>query len=611
MGVRHGSVILAAALCAAVSACVGIVWSQDAEPDTPGTKEEKELEPIKQAPKLIDHRQWRVGALIDDVRFMDTDGKAGMLSDYKGKVLVIAITNASCPICKKFAPTLNELHAAWAEKGVAFLLLNPMEHETLEDCKGAVKRYGFKARYVHDPKGTMARALKADTTGDCFVLDGARTLRYRGAVNDQYGFGYSLDEPRINYLNNALADVLAGREVYAPATWAPGCELDLEPSEPSGEITWHNRVSRIVQANCESCHRAGENGPFELVTYGDVKGNRAMIKRQVSQRLMPPWFANPEHGEWANDRRLSDVDRSALIAWIDNGCPEGDANEAVAPRKWAKGWMIGEPEVVIELPEVEKIPRKGKVEYQYQQVITAFGEDRWVQAMEIRPTSPQNVHHVLVFLEFPKDHPRRSEQPNDRGGLNGYFMGMVPGLGHIAFEPGFGKFIPKGATLHFQLHYTTNGEDAEDRTKLGIIFCKEKPKVEITTKGIANPFFSIPPGADNHEVKSSFVLDKKMRVLSFSPHMHVRGKAYKYVALLPDGTERILLDVPRYDFNWQLLYVLREPIDLPKGTKITCTGWFDNSDKNPANPDPKATVRFGEQTWEEMQIGYVNWHPID
>jgi peroxiredoxin len=598
----------------------GVALSQDAEPgDGKPAEDEKpaegenpvELEPVRQAPKPLDPRQWRIGHLVDDIEFTDTEGKKGKLSDYKGKLLVVAITNASCPICKRFAPTLNELHAEYAEKGIEFLLVNPMEHETLDDCKDAVKRYEFKARYVPDPKALIAKALKADTTGDCFVLDGARTLRYRGAVSDQYGFGYSLDEPRAPYLRLALNALLAGEEIYTPATWAPGCELDLEPSKPSGEITWHNRVSRIVQDNCQSCHRAGEAGPFELMTYKDATGNRAMIKRQVTQRLMPPWFANPKHGDWSNDSSLSDADREDFLAWIENGCPEGDAKDAPLAKKWVEGWKIGKPDVVFEIPEAFKVKKSGKIDYLYQKLETTFEEDRWVESMEIRPTAPQNVHHVLIFLEYAKDHPRAAEQPNDRGGINGYFMGQVPGMGHITFPPGMGKFLPKGATIHFQLHYITNGEEAEDRTRFAMTFCDEKPKIEVETKGIANPFFRIPPGADNHEVKSSYTLRKKMRVLSLMPHMHLRGKAYRFVAELPDGTEQVLLDVPRYDFNWQLVYILREPIDLPKGAKIVCTGWFDNSDKNPANPDPTATVRFGEQTWEEMQIGYVTWYALE
>ena len=587
----------------AVAAFTGAILSQDTE--TPATE-------VKRAPAPVDAREYGIGRLLPDLAFTDTDGKKAKLSDYADKqALVIFVTNSGCPICKKFAPVLNETIAAYEEKNIAFILLNPMENETVDDCKEAIKRYGFKARYVPDPTAAIAQALKVTSTGDCFVIDAARTLVYRGAVSDQFGLGYTLDAPRETYLADALDDVLAGRRVFTPATWAPGCVLEYSDVEPSAEITWHNRVSRIVQDNCQSCHREGESGPFELVTYADVKANRGMVKSMVESRLMPPWFANPEHGDFSNDRSLSDADREAVVSWIDNGCPEGDVKDAPKPANFTKGWQIGEPEVVFEVPQVEKIPAKGTVQYQYQEVKTNFEEDRWVQAMEVRPTAPQVVHHVLIFLEYPSGHPRASEQPDDRGGLTGYFMGMVPGEGHIVFPEGMGKFLPKGAKMTFQIHYTPNGEATEDRTKLGMIFCKEKPEIEVTTTGISNVFFKIPAGADNHEVKAIHITQRKMRLLSLMPHMHVRGKAYKYVAKLPDDTMITLLDVPKYDFNWQLIYKLREPIDLPKGTKIYATGWFDNSDKNPANPDPKQDVRFGEQTWEEMQIGYVNWYPID
>lgn len=598
MSLKYLSICLLLGLATAA----GVVLSQDAG---------EELEDVRQAPRLVDPRAHNIGRLIPDLEFTDTEGKAGKLSDYRDKqALVILVTNKGCPICKKYAPVINEIVEAWRGKNVAFLLLNPMENESVEECKDAIGRYGFTARYVPDPKGVIAKALKVNSTGDCFVLDAARTLRYRGAVSDQFGLGYNLDEPRFNYLTDALNAVLAGRDVAVPATWAPGCLLELEPVAASGEITWHNRVSRIVQDNCQECHRAGENGPFELMTYADVKANRTMVKRQVKNKLMPPWFANPEHGEFSNDRSLSDEDREALLSWIDNGCPEGDAKDAPLPKKFTDGWKIGEPESVLQIEQPITVPAKGKVEYQYVKVKTSFDEDKWVQAMEIRPTAPQVVHHVLIFLKYPRNHPRASEQPDDRGGLAGYFMGMVPGQGEIVFPDGMGKFLPKGAEMTFQIHYTPNGEEVQDQPKLGLIFCKEKPKKEVTTTGVSNVFFEIPAGADNHEVKAIHLVQQDMRVLSLMPHMHVRGKAYKYVAKLPSGEEITLLDVPRYDFNWQLVYVLREPIDLPKGSKIYATGWYDNSDKNPANPDPTKKVGFGEQTWQEMQIGYVNWIPV-
>lgn len=592
--------LLTLTLCSLATLCaVFAAQAQDSE------KPDNEL---RQAPRVIDRRQWRVGELIEDIAFTDITGKPGKLSDYAGQTLVIVTTNTTCPLCKKYWPTLAEYEKAYGAK-VQFLYVNVTEGETAEKCAEVVKATGLKGRYVLDPKAELGKALRADTTTVCFVLDGSRTLQYRGAVDDQFGIGYALNKPRVSYLKQALDAVLAGNQPIYQATWAPGCELDLDLPElkPEGKVTWHGRVSRIIAQNCQECHRAGENGPFELMTYADVKAQRAMIKKVVKNRTMPPWFASPEVGHFRNDRSLTERDREDLLWWLDNGLPEGDAKDGAKARTWPEGWRIGKPDQVLELPEVQKVPAKGEVKYRYVRVDSNFTEDKWVKAMEIRATAPQVVHHVLVFLEYPRNHPRAKEQPKDMGGLNGYFMGMVPGQGHIILPEGQAKFIPKGATFVFQLHYTANGVEAEDRTKLGLIFNDGPPAVEVQTKGISNTFFRIPAGADNFKVTSSWTVPDDITLLSFDPHSHVRGKAWRYEALYADGRRETLLDIPRYDFNWQLLYELQEPITLPKGTKIVCTAWYDNSENNPANPDPTKDVYFGEQTWEEMMIGYVNW----
>ena len=565
---------------------------------------------VRQAPRVIDRRQWRVGELIEDIAFTDITGKAGKLSDCTDHTLVIFTTNTTCPLCKKYLPTLAEYEKAYAAK-VKFLYLNVTEGETATKAAEVVKSAGLTGRYVLDPKAELGKALRADTTTDCFVLDASRTLQYRGAVDDQYGIGYALDKPRVSYLKQALDAVLAGNQPIYQATWAPGCDLDLGLTElkAGGSVTWHSRVSRIIAQNCQECHRAGENGPFELMTYADVKAQRGMIKKVVKNRTMPPWFATPGVGHFRNDRSLTDRDREDLLSWLENGLPEGDAKEGAKARNWPEGWRIGKPDQVFELPEVQKIPAKGEVKYRYIRVDSNFTEDKWVKAMEIRATAPQVVHHVLVFLEYPRNHPRAKEQPKDMGGLNGYFMGMVPGQGHIIMPEGQAKFIPKGATFVFQIHYTANGTEAEDQSKMGLIFNDGPPAVEVNTKGVSNTFFRIPAGDDNYKVTSSWTVPQDIKVLAFDPHAHVRGKAWKYEALYADGKRETLIDIPKYDFNWQLLYELQEPLTLPKGTKIICTAWYDNSDKNPANPDPTKDVFFGEQTWEEMMIGYVNWIP--
>ncbi len=554
-----------------------------------------------------------VGMLIGDVAFTDLDGKAGSLSDYAAnKALVIAFTNASCPVCKRYGPKLARMARAWEERGVAFLCVNPTPEEDTQVVRASIRSHGLTARYVLDEGRRFARALGARSTAECFVLDASRTLRYRGAVDDQYGVGYALEKATQPYLERALEAVLAGIRPDVAATTAPGCTLEVARRKPQARpVTWHEHVQRIVQDRCQQCHRDGENGPFPLLTYADAKSNAPMIAYVARERLMPPWFASRESLPMLNDHSLTPRERGLLTRWVETGTPQGDPKLAPSPRTFAKGWKIGTPDAVLEIPQPFHVPAEGTVKYQYTLVATDFGADRWIQAFEIRPTAPQSVHHVLVFVRYPKDHPRAHEQPRPRGGVESYFAAMVPGQTAFRFPSGTARFLPKGAKLRFQIHYTTNGTAAVDQTKIGFVFTKDgAPEHEMRSTGVYNLRLRIPAGKAHHVEQASRMLPIKARIHGFTPHMHVRGKAFHYQAILPDGTRKTLLDIPRYDFNWQLHYRLSEPLDLPAGTRIHCTAVFDNSAQNPANPDPNKTVRWGDQTWNEMLIGYVDWHPL-
>lgn len=569
-------------------------------------------DPLQGRPRPLKPGAHGVGVLVPDLPFTDMDGTPGTLADFAEKrALVIAYTNASCPVCKRYGPKLGRLAKAWAAKDVAFLFVNPTPGEDPEVVRAARGVFGLEGRYVIDTDKRISQALRARTTGEVFVLDPARTLVYRGAVDDQYGVGYALDAPSRTYLEDALAAVLAGRVPEYQATTAPGCTLEVPARKPSASaVTWHRHIERIVQGRCQACHRPGENGPFGLMTHAEAKTHAPMIRYVVENRLMPPWFASDEGLPMHNDHSLSERERSLMLAWIAADCPKGDPADAPRPRTWTKGWKIGTPDAVLEIPKPMSVPAEGTVRYQYQSIPTDFGEDKWVEAFEVRPTQPQVVHHVLVFAQYPKDHPRYREQPHTRHGLNGYFAAMVPGQAAFRFPSGTARFLPRGTRLRFQIHYTTNGVAAVDQTKLGLVFAKAKPTHEMRTAGLANLGITIPAGAANHREGTSRILPAAARLYGFTPHMHVRGKAFRYEAILPDGTRRVLLDVPRYDFNWQLHYRLAEPLDVPAGTRLVATAWFDNSKANPANPDPTKTVRWGNQTWEEMLIGYVDWHPL-
>ncbi len=503
---------------------------------------------------------------------------------------------------------------------MTFLFLNPNESESLERLRETIKTQGFDGPYVRDIDESLTRSLDVQTTTEVFVLDSARTLCYRGAVDDQYGFGYSLETPRQNHLIDALDRVIAGGRPAIAATTSPGCEMfySHEKSQPDQDVslTYHNRVSRILLDNCVGCHREGGSAPFALQSYDSVRDYAEMIGSVVRRGIMPPWFAAPPIAKenemqpstslaihWANDRSLAEADRKDLLAWIENGVPEGNPTDAPLPRRFPEQWEIGQPDLVLQIPKPLAVQANGRMPYQHARVETRLSEDRWVQAVEIRPSAPSVVHHVLVFIQD------RNAGGNDRDidEEAGFFAAYVPGNTFQIYPEGFAKKLPAGSRLVFQLHYTPNGSATSDQTQIGILFSEKAPKHSIRNAGVANHRIAIPPGASNHRETASLVVPEDVRLLSFMPHMHLRGKAFRYEVILPDGRREQLLDVPRYDFNWQLEYRLSEPLDIPQGSRIEVAGWYDNSDQNPANPDPSVTVRWGPQTEDEMMLGYVEY----
>ena len=553
----------------------------------------------KEAPKVRLPLEAGVGRFVPDTTFTDLSGKAGKLSDFKtSKFLVVAFTNTTCPVCKKYAPSLQRLEKEYAGKGVSFLFVNPTKTD-------APKEHGFNGRYVHDTDGTLTAAFGATSTTEVIVLDSARTVRYRGAVDDQYGVGYALDAPRHNYLKAALADLLAGKPPVIPATTAPGCELAPNAAKaPAVPLTYHARIERIVQANCVDCHRKGGVGPFVLDTYESVVAQKATIRKVVNKGTMPPWFAAPPkkgaHSPFSNDRTLPDADKADLLAWLGGDLKKGDPADAPLPPNFTEGWGLGKPDAVFELPRDVAIKAEGVMPYVTLRVPTTYDEDKWVKGLEVVPTAREVVHHVLVFA-VPKG-------KGVGGEAAGFFAAYVPGSTALVYPEGYAKKLPKGCDLVFQLHYTPNGKATSDRTKLGLVFASEAPKHEVRVTGLANPTFTIPPGADNHKVDARLpIIPFDTHILALFPHAHVRGKAAKYEMKAPGKDSQLLLDVPHYDFNWQLQYRFAEPVFVPKGSSLSYTAWYDNSDKNPANPDPTKRVRWGQQTFEEMHLGYVEF----
>jgi len=373
--------------------------------------------------------------------------------------------------------------------------------------------------------------------------------------------------------------------------------------------TYTKDVAQILFNRCVECHRTGEIAPMSLLSYQEVRPWAKSIRQRVVERSMPPWSADPHVGKFANDPSLSQKEIDAIVSWVDAGAPKGDDKDMPPTPKFTDGWTIGKPDVVLAMQEEHAVPADGTVPYLYFTIPTNFTEDKWVQAIEIRPGNRKVVHHVIAFVQEPGASGRRgggaggSEAQGGRGQLGG----ITPNKTGIVFGPGTARLIKAGSSIVFQMHYTTNGEATKDRTSIGILFAKQPPIKTLVTGNAMNARFAIPPGDGNHEVKSTTTFKEDVHLTSFMPHMHFRGKDFIYTAVYPDGRSEVLLNVPKYDFNWQLTYIPDKPIALPKGTRLDCVAHFDNSTKNKYNPDPSKEVRWGDQTWEEMMIGWYTY----
>jgi len=368
-------------------------------------------------------------------------------------------------------------------------------------------------------------------------------------------------------------------------------------------VTFSKDISPILYKNCVNCHRPGEVAPMSLLTYKDARPWAKAIREKVVSGVMPPWHADPKFGEFSNDRRLSKKDIETVSAWVDGGAKEGDPKQMPAMPRFTEGWQMGKPDVVFQMGQEFEVPAEGTISYKYFFIPTGFKEDRWIQAAEIRPGNRAVVHHVIAFVAEPDAVREGIAARNRVEGLAGF----APGDSATILPDGIGRLVKAGSIIVLQMHYTTNGTAQKDRTSIGLIF-SSKPVVKAAMGGAAmNRRFEIPAGDPNYSVESVYTFKNDSHITSLMPHMHLRGKDFQFRLVYPDGTSKIILSVPKYDFNWQTRYELKEPIAAPRGSRIECIAHFDNSDQNKWNPDPTRPVRWGQQTWEEMMIGFVGF----
>ena len=406
-------------------------------------------------------------------------------------------------------------------------------------------------------------------------------------------------------------------------------------SAATTQPTFYKDVLPVLQKNCQTCHRPGEAAPMSLLTYDEARPWAKSIKQAVVTKKMPPWFADEHYGKFSNDRSMSQADVETLTSWVDAGAPAGNPKDAPKPIAWVEGWRIGKPDAVIAMPTAFHVPASGTIDYQYIVVPTGFTEDKYVQMAEARPGDPSVVHHILTFIREPGNPWLRNLKPGipfdareaekeaaanaqanpraQRGGgrqqavsfgdnVAGYAPGTMPDI----MKPGQVKLIPAGSDIIFQVHYTADGKEHTDISKLGLVFAKTSPTERVLSLAATTMNFAIPPGDPDYRVEAKMMLQDDATLVNLLPHMHFRGKDFTYKVTYPSGESETLLEVPHYDFNWQLTYELAQPKLLPKGTVIDCVAHYDNSPNNRFNPDPTKEVHYGEQTWEEMMFGFFD-----
>ena len=538
--------------------------------------------------------------VVSGFQLVDSSGKPVEVAPQAAPQLtVVCFLGIECPLARLYGPRLNQMSVEFSKWHVRFVGVNSNSQDSPKEVADYCKEFGITFPIAKDPGNKVADLFGARHMTEVYVLDQSLKILYHGRVDDQYVPGVTKGQPTRHDLRVALEELLAGHPVSVPRTQTQGCSIGrVRTPVANSEITFCRQVARILNQHCVECHRPGEIGPFSLTNYDEITGWGDTIVETIDSARMPPWNANPDYGHFRNSREMPEADKQVLRDWVKAGMPFGDKSELPAEPEFATGWQLPrQPDLILKMRDKPfHIPASGTVEYQYFVVDPHFDQDHWVSASQIIPGNRPTVHHSILFIRPPDGSEVRGV---------GYLTGYVPGQRSFSLPPGYARKVPAGSKFVFQMHYTPNGVEQDDITQVGMTFVPESEVTHetFTLLGIDQEF-EIPPHAADYPVHGNVGwFPKRAELLAIVPHMHVRGKSFQATARRGDATQ-VLLDVPRYDFNWQHVYELAEPIKLDSIDKLEFTVRFDNSKNNPANPDPTQTVYWGDQTWEEMAIGF-------
>lgn len=548
---------------------------------------------------------------VDNFMLLDHTGKAQELFyNYDANAVVIMVQGNGCPIVRNLAGDFKAIRDEYESKGVRFLMLNASPNDTREEVAREAAEYGIDIPILKDEAQLIAASLNVTRTAEVIIIDPAGwEIVYRGPVNDRITYERQKNEASEHYLKDALNSVLAGEPVATAARATKGCLVNLKDGmdrEAHAKISYSKTIAPILKKNCVTCHQEGGIGPWAMTNYEEIEGFAPMIREVVRTKRMPPWSADPHIGEFSPARGMSIDEQQLLIRWIEAGAPRGSGDDPLELRENdVSEWPLGKPDLIVEAPAFD-IPATGVIDYKFPTVLNPLKDDKWVRAVTVVPGDKSVVHHALIGTS---GNITPGGQGDDDDVFENFMMGFVPGSDSYAYPDNTGILVKAGGEYRFQFHYTPSGKATTDKTKIGIYFHSEKPDHVLRNHVILNPRINIPAGASDHSEKGYFEFDHDAEVYFLYPHAHYRGKSSKFEAVYPDGRRETLLSVPKYDFNWQHNYVLKESLKVPAGTRIVHETIYDNSEKNFANPDPDRNVGWGLQSADEMLYGsfFFRW----
>ena len=540
---------------------------------------------------------------VDNFALLDHRGRFHELAYYADRAaIVLFIQGNGCPISRNSVPALAEVRADYEGRGVVFLMLNANLQDDRESIAAEAREFGIDFPILVDEAQLVAGSLVLERTAEVLVIDPERfEVAYRGPVDDRLDYRGGRSAASRHYLREALDALLAGAPVELDAPPASGCLIALRRGRASSPpISYADDVAPLLERRCLDCHRKGGVAPWAMSSYETVRGWAPMMREVVRTLRMPPGQRDPHIGSFFDQRALRLEEQRTLVHWIEAGAPRGEGSDPLPPASSAPApeWPLGAPDLVLDVAP-QSLPATGLIDYRYAALQASLERDVWVRATDLRPSNLAAMHHALAFASPPGGSSRR-----DRF-WKGVVSGYAPGRPPQRLPPDTGRFIPAGTRFRFQLHYTATGRPETDAPRLALYFHDEPPRYELKTAAAINFSFQIPPHAAHHEVRATHTFHRDVVLYRMTPHMHYRGRSMSFEAHYPDGATELLLSVPDYQFDWQRVHVLREPKLLPAGTRVVCRGVFDNSARNRANPDPAKWIRWGEQSFDEMFIGYL------